>query len=139
MFLDASIGLYFLGVVCVCSFSSVSAESYDISAILGKWFVPVLSSFVVWVVDVCSVFCLSTPFLMVNVSGIIPPMMTCALLVRKGCAANVVPSCEVKNIQGRTVSWERSIKILPPYVVGSEENWHLGFVVFFSHLSVYSL
>ena len=76
--------------------------------------------------------------MMVYVSGIIPSMITCALLVLKGCAANVVPSCEVKNIRGRNVSWERSIEILPPYVVGSEENWHLGFVLFSLHLSAYS-
>ena len=85
------------------------------------------------------VFCLSTPFVMKYVSGIIPPTITCALLVSKECAANVVPSLEVKNILGRNVSWERSIKIVPPYVVGSEENWHFGLVLFSLHLSSYSV
>ena len=77
--------------------------------------------------------------MMVYVSGIIPPMITCALLVLKGCAANVVPSLEVKNILGRNVSWERSIEIVPPYVVGSEENWHFGLILSSLHLSSYSV
>ena len=64
--------------------------------------------------------------------------MTCAPSVRKGCAASVVPSCEVKNILGLKVSWDRSIDIHPPYVVGSEDNSHLGCVLLFLHLFVYS-
>ena len=85
------------------------------------------------------VFCLSTPFVMKYVSGIIPPTITCALLVSNGCAANVVTSLDVKKILGRNVSWERSMEMVPPYVVGSEENWHFGLILCSLHMSSYSL